>query len=160
MLSINSCLKHQMPHDGTWGTSFEMLLTSLLFDIELISLANKPGRLWPYSSKVTVDSYTCTLAIKYWEGKELFSYIYCHALHDPLTAHANKRHLNYFAFLMPSDLNASNIHKLIYFGDIPLDTAAEFALKRKLIHTVDEKQVALCARKRKLIKKLKKAKTK
>ena len=45
--SIESYLKYRMCHDGTWGSTFEMLLTALIFDVQVISLADKPGHLWP-----------------------------------------------------------------------------------------------------------------
>ena len=37
--SIESYLKYRMCHDGTWGSTFEMLLTALIFDVQVVSLA-------------------------------------------------------------------------------------------------------------------------
>ena len=103
-----------MRHNGTWGTSFEMMLTALLFDIQLIRLANIPGKLWPFCSKQTAETYQ----YPHYKlmGNRGSVYLYCHALHALLRPQSDDRALNHFAFLKPCKYTQYNVKQLIYFG--------------------------------------------
>ena len=46
--SIQSYMRFRMCRDGAWGTCFEVMLTALIFDVQVITLANKPDSLWPF----------------------------------------------------------------------------------------------------------------
>ena len=129
-LSLRSYLKHRMCHDGTWGTSFEMMLTALIFDVQVISLANKPNSLWPFCSKQTAESYQYP-HYKLME-KEKPVFLYCHALHEPLTPQYFDRHLNHFAFLMPCELNSSHSKKQIYYGASQIKPTAYSIVNKKI----------------------------
>ena len=103
-----------MCHDGTWASTFEMMLTALIFDCQVISLADKPGSLWPFCTKRAVESYR----YPHYEmmGKDIPIFIYCHAIHAPLKPQQNDRHLNHFAYLKPFDVRSENTKKYVYYG--------------------------------------------
>ena len=100
-----------MCHDGTWETSLKMMLRALIFDFQVISLANKPGKLWPFCSKQMVESYQyphCKLM-----QIENPILLYYHALYDPLKLQSDNSYLNHFVFLMQYDLSHSNTTYLL-----------------------------------------------
>ena len=86
--SIKSYLKHRMCHDSTWASAFEMMLTALIFDFQVISLANKPGHLWPFGTKHAAESYRYPHFDLMEKRHPIF--IYCHSIFAPFIATAKK----------------------------------------------------------------------
>ena len=105
-----------MCRDRSWGTSLEMVLAAILFNVRVVSFANKPFRLWQFCSSLTLLAYQypsldCT-------DKERTVYLYCHKFKDPLTPYEETSELDHFAYLKPCELNEIDENKFIYYGDM------------------------------------------
>ena len=111
--SIEAYMKYRMCRDGTWGGSLEMMITALVFNVQVISLANKPEYLWPCCTMQTLHSYQYP-HFKMMEKSDPI-YLYCHDMTAPFKPRKEDRFLNHFAYLRQCKISDGN-KKKIYLG--------------------------------------------